>query len=45
MMPLATLVQDAAEATTGVRETLRLVDAPELWVVVLVLLPAAALIA
>lgn len=44
-MPLLGMLQDTLGASTGVRETLRLVDAPEPWVIVLVLLPAAALVA
>ncbi len=42
MSALALLQAQSAE--TGLRQTLRLADAPELWVVVLVLLPALALL-
>lgn len=39
------VAQAAAAGETGTRESFRLLDLPELWVVVLVLLPACALLA
>ena len=39
------LARDAAAAETGVRETFKLLDLPEPWIVVLVILPLTALVA
>ncbi len=44
MNPLLALIS-AAESGTGVRETFRLLDLPEAWVVVLIVLPVCAAIA
>ena len=49
MSPFFAALFQAAEAApqvgTGVRETFRLLDAPATWIVVLVVLPACALLA
>jgi uncharacterized membrane protein len=42
---LAALAQDAAGEGTGVRQALRLLELPELWIVVLILAPLAAAVA
>ena len=39
------LVRDASAAETGVRETFKLLDQPEPWILVLVILPLTALVA